>query len=193
MNFLAHLFLSGDDTELLVGNFMGDFVRSRQDVEYTLGIQAGLKLHRHIDHFTDTHPIVRESVRLLQPLHRKYATVILDVFYDFLLTRNWALYTHKDLDAFIMHTYRTLEGYVDVMPPVLQQRLPHMIMDDWLTRYGRWDGLSIAFSQMKQKASVPEHFDHVVENLRAQLEPLDERFRQFFPDLLNHVEEIRTQ
>ncbi len=189
MNFLAHLFLSGNDEGLLIGNFIGDFVRSREDALYPAGIQRGLKLHRKIDTFTDMHPVVVESVRLIRPYHRKYAPVILDVFYDFLLAKNWAQYSEQSLQYYTQNIYKTLEVNVGLMPPVLQQRLPLMIADDWLLRYSEWDGLEFTLSRMKLRASKPEHFDDVVAVLQQHEQALDTHFQQFFPEAIVFVQE----
>lgn len=193
MNFLAHLFLSCEDEELLIGNFIGDFVRSRDDAQYSAGIQRGLKLHRKIDSFTDTHPVVLESVRLLRPYHRKYAPVVLDVFYDFLLARNWTKFSQQSLEKFTQNIYEILERNTDIMPQVLQRRLPLMIADDWLVRYGELDGIEFTFSRMKLRASKPAHFDHAVENLQKHFAPLNEGFLQFFPDILQFVKKSIIQ
>lgn len=187
MNFLAHVFLSKDDEELMIGNFMGDFVRSREDEQYPEGIQKGLKLHRKIDAFTDTHPAVLESVRLIRPHHRKYAPVILDVFYDFLLAKNWEKYTDESLRDFTQNIYKTLERYIAIMPPVLQRRLPLMIADNWLVRYGEWSGLEFTFSRMKLRASQPKYFENAIQVLQKHELALDENFQQFFPDAIAFV------
>ncbi len=189
MNFLAHLFLSCNDEALLVGNFMGDFVRRRQDEHFPLEIQRGLRLHRSIDQFTDQHPAVLEGVRLLRPRHRKYAPVILDVFYDYLLAKNWERYAELPLSDFTRQTYATLEQHLPIMPPVLRQRLPLMIADDWLTRYGEWEGLAFALSRIARRASQPQQFDGVIEVLQQTEAPLDEQFQRFFPDAIAFVQQ----
>lgn len=187
MNFLAHLFLSKHDEELLIGNFIADFVRKADDVNYAEGIQRGLKLHREIDTFTDNHAIVRESTRLLHERHHKYAPVLLDVYYDYLLANNWEVFSEQSLSAFTQKSYKILKSNINIMPPVLQHRLPLMIADDWLVRYGTFEGLEFTFNRMKRRASQPSHFDNAVETLQMNLGPLDENFRQFFPDAINFV------
>lgn len=187
MNFLAHLFLSKHDEALMLGNFMGDFVRKSADVDYPEGIRRGLELHRNIDTFTDTHPLVRESTRLLHERHHKYAPVLLDVYYDYLLVKNWEVFSTQSLLDFTQNVYKILESYIEIMPPVLQQRLPLMIADDWLVRYGTFEGLEFTFSRMRLRASKPSYFDHAVETLQLHLEPLNERFLQFFPDVMEFV------
>lgn len=187
MNFLAHLFLSKHDEELLIGNFIGDFVRKAEDVNYSEGIRRGLELHRKIDVFTDTHPAVRQSTRLLHERHHKYSPVLLDVYYDYLLAQNWESFSNQSLPDFTQNIYKTLEKYIRLMPPVLQHRLPLMIADDWLVRYGTFEGLDFTFSRMKRRASEPSHFDQAVDTLQLHLVPLDAHFQQFFPDAIAFV------
>lgn len=184
MNFLAHVFLSQHDEELLVGNFMGDFVRKSQDAAFPPGIQKGLILHRKIDYFTDNHFIVKEGTKLLHERHHKYAPVLLDVFYDFLLTKNWETFSKEKLVDFTQNVYNILENYLPLMPPVLQHRVPLMIADNWLMQYGKLEGLVFTFDRMKRRASEPSHFEHAVESLQLYLEPLEEGFLQFFPEVV---------
>jgi len=184
MNFLAHVFLSQHDEELLVGNFIGDFIRKSEDKDFSEGIQQGIVLHRKIDYFTDNHPVIREGTRLLHARHHKYAPVLMDVYYDFLLAKNWAQFSTLDLRDFTQHVYKILERYLPIMPPVLQHRLPLMIADDWLVQYGKLEGLAFTFNRMKRRASEPSHFDHAVETLQLHLEPLEDGFLRFFPEAI---------
>ncbi|MDD3273470.1 MAG: DUF479 domain-containing protein, partial [Bacteroidales bacterium] len=64
MNYLAHIYLSGSNRQLQVGNFIGDFVKGRKHENYPKGIQKGILLHREIDRFTDCHPLFIETVEL---------------------------------------------------------------------------------------------------------------------------------
>ena len=89
MNHLAHFVLSGDDDDLAIGNFLADFITNRQLPDFTEGVQRGIHLHRAIDAFTDAHPVVKQSTKRLHPFHHKYSPVIVDVYYDFLLAKNW--------------------------------------------------------------------------------------------------------
>src|SRR5690349_12341831 len=99
MNFLAHIFLSGDDPEIMVGNFIGDFVKGRNlDDRFSSGIVKGIELHRAIDEYTDSHPVVAQSKNRLRPKYRHYAPVIVDVFYDHFLAKNWKNYHPTSLE-----------------------------------------------------------------------------------------------
>src|SRR4051812_44429809 len=106
MNFLAHLYLSGDNDYVKLGNFIGDFVKGRNlNEQFPSGIARGIRLHRAIDEFTDSHPIVKKSKDRLRPAYRHYAPVIVDVFYDHFLARNWTRYSDTALADYAEQTY----------------------------------------------------------------------------------------
>lgn len=187
MNFLAHIFLSCHDEQLLVGNFIADSVPNRSVPTYPAGIREGIFLHRKIDSFTDNHEKVRESARLLYPRHSKYAPVILDVLYDNLLIQNWEKYSSQELDAFVSQTYEILLGHRQIMPEGLKERLPRMIDDNWLMRYGTKEGLEFAFSKMKRIVSKPLMLEGAAESLQLHFYPLNQNFNLFFPDVQAYV------
>lgn len=192
MNFLAHLYLSGDNEHLIVGNFLGDFLKNSQVATLPPPVQEGVRLHRKIDTFTDEHPAVRQSAGLLRPVHGKYAPVILDVLLDFLLVKNWERYSLASLPDFAGGMYEVLKRHLHLMPGFLQERLPLMIADDWLVRYGTEDGLRFTFSRMKKRTSMPELFENAFESLQTHLVPLNEGFNAFFPDAIDAVENWRS-
>ena len=187
MNFLAHFFLSCEREELLIGNFLADYLNNKQLRQYPEPIQEGVRLHRAIDTYTDNHPEVLKGVRRLYGPHGKYAPVIVDVYYDYLLSVNWQRYSDKPLAEFTQDIYRTLEENMDLMPPGLRQHLPQMIADDWLRAYGTHNGLAIAFRRMKARVSRPEYLDGVLESLVLHFEELNEEFNNFFPEVVEYV------
>jgi len=187
MNFLAHLFLSCEQEELLVGNFLADFIKNRALETYPAGIQAGVRLHRKIDQYTDNHPMVTRGVHRLHPYHHKYAPVIVDVFYDYLLVKNWDRYTTEEFIPFTKRMYKILEEHKPLMPPKIQLRLSNMIAGDWLIGYGEFGGLAFTFDRMKFRLSKPEQLENVIENLQKYLVEFDEEFNAFFPDIIAYV------
>ena len=189
MNFLAHLFLSCDQEDLLIGNFIADFVPNREVKAYPEGIKQGIMLHRQIDSYTDTHPVARRSARRLYSRHSKYASVIIDIFYDHLLAINWELYSDRSLPDFAEEAYRVLEVNIGRMPPILQQRLPRMIADNWLVRYASFDGVGFTIERMKNRASKPHLLSDAVESLMKDYSDFDAEFNLFFPDIIAFVEE----
>ena len=121
MNFLAHIFLSGEENDLLkLGNFMGDTIRGKQYLDYPEEVQRGILLHRQIDTFTDAHPLFRESKRRLVPLYGHYAGVITDIFYDYFLTKRWRVFSSEDFDGYIERFYALLQEKKEVLNPQMQ-------------------------------------------------------------------------
>lgn len=188
MNFLAHLFLSCNDEALLIGNFIADSIRNRDVANYAEGIQRGITLHRKIDSYTDNHPIVRQGTKRLQPLHRKYSAVIIDIFYDYLLVKNWERYSGQSLHEFTQRVYRILEQYQPILPPNLKRALPRMIEHDWLTNYGKLEGIAYTFSRMQHRVSQPQLLLNATESLIRDEGLLMEEFNLFFPDVIQMVE-----
>ncbi|MCI5081641.1 MAG: ACP phosphodiesterase [Saprospiraceae bacterium] len=190
MNFLAHLFLSCQDEELMIGNFIADFIRNREVGAYSKGVQQGIRLHRAIDTYTDNHPIVLEGVRRLRKDHSKYAPVVIDVYYDYLLANNWQKYSDESLEVFTARVYEQLMGQLERMPPILQKRLPLMVADNWLVQYGKLAGLSYTFSRMKSRVSKPEMLDAAPDSLMKDLQKYESEFIAFFPDIQQYVNEF---
>src|SRR5512147_206580 len=100
MNYLAHIFLSGVDRDILIGNFIGDYVKGHDYDHYSAQIRKGILLHRRIDYFTDNHQIVHQSMNYFAPKYRKYAGIIIDILYDHYLAVNWDKFSPQPLDEF---------------------------------------------------------------------------------------------
>lgn len=189
MNFLAHLYLSDHKEHLLVGNFLADFLKNKEVAKLPRPIQEGIRLHRKIDSFTDKHPEVRNSVRRLRPVHGKFSPVVLDICFDYILVKNWERYSEVPLAEFTEGVYRVLEKNFSLMPPFLQERLPRMIADDWLVKYGTEKGLEFTFSRMKLRTKFPRFFDHAVESLLKDYQLYEDDFNLFFPDIIEAVKD----
>ena len=110
MNFLAHLYLSQNNTDILIGNFIADHVKGSQFYNYSKEIQQGILLHREIDLFTDTHPIVKQSMQRLHKRYRHYNGVIIDIFYDYFLAKNWSKYSDIPLQIFADTIYKFFQN-----------------------------------------------------------------------------------
>ena len=187
MNFLAHCLLSCDDEWVLVGNFVADFIRNREVADFSPAVQAGILLHRRIDQYTDAHPVVRRSTERVRAAHRKYAPVVVDIYYDHLLATQWSAYHGVPLAEFAMRQYQVLEQHLDLMPERLRARLPGMIAGDWLVQYGQLDGLAYTFERLRTRLSRPEQLDGVMTTLAREHEGLLADFEQFFPEIQQYV------
>ena len=187
MNFLAHIFLSGHQPHLIVGNFLADYIKNKEVALLPRPVQEGIRMHRKIDAFTDLHPMVRLSVQRLRPAHGKFAPVVLDICYDFVLVKNWKRYTDEDIHDFTRYVYAVLTEHIFLMPNYLQERLPRMIADDWLVKYGTEAGLRFTFERMKLRTKYPRYFAGAVDNFLKNYNDFEKEFNSFFPDLMAAV------
>ncbi|MEM9918044.1 MAG: acyl carrier protein phosphodiesterase [Bacteroidota bacterium] len=189
MNFLAHLFLSCETEELIVGNMIADFIRNREMATYHSDIQKGVLLHRQIDTYTDQHPKVLQGVHRLRPRHRKYAPVVIDILYDHLLSKNWSRYSGRTLQEFADAMYEVLRKHLPVMPVKLQNRLVGMIDGNWLVGYGSIEGLRYTLERMDQRTRFPSNFAHAIEDLQQDYGAYESEFNAFFPEVITFVEQ----
>jgi acyl carrier protein phosphodiesterase len=188
MNFLAHLYLSADDPEIQLGNFIGDFVRGRDlSSRFSPGIVKGISLHREIDEFTDRHPIVKLSKDRLRPKYRHYAPVIIDMFYDHLLAVNWNTYHHQPLPDFAAACYGYLIKSEAILPEQVKWMLPHMMRGNWLVNYGKIEGIQQALSGMTRRSKFDSKMNEATEELQQFYKEFDQEFQLFFPLLNAHA------
>ena len=187
MNFLAHIFLSGNDHEIMAGNFIGDFVKGAQMDEYPEQIKMGIKLHREIDQFTDSHPIVLKSKERLRPEFRHYSPVIVDVFYDHFLARDWDKFSTISLEQYTMEFYLTIDQFKKVIPNAANHMLSYMKRDNWLYNYRLTEGIHKALSGMARRTHYNSKMETAATFLKRDYEAFSEEFHDFFPELRRHT------
>ncbi|CAN5452317.1 acyl carrier protein phosphodiesterase [soil metagenome] len=184
MNFLAHLYLSGNNPEVMVGNFIGDFVKGRDLTPvYGIAIANGIVLHRAIDDFTDHHPIVKQSRSRLFPVYRHYSAVIVDIFYDHFLAANWDVYSKESLDDYAARAYQVLLNHETIVPPGVNQMLSYMIRGNWLVNYGSIEGIQKALTGMARRATFESKMQEATADLERSYDSFQSEFDQFFPEL----------
>ena len=181
------MFLTYGDKELTVGNYVADFIRNRDFVLFTDKIVEGIKLHRHIDHYTDNHPEVLKSTRILRDRHSKYAPVVIDVFYDYILAENWEKFTDVDMRSFADTIYVHLNEYSEDFPIHLQSITCRMIADDFLLQYGKKEGIQKTFKRIGKRAKFKSNFETAFQDLEENFEEINEGFLKFFPDIIKEV------
>lgn len=193
MNFLAHLYLSGSDEEILMGNFIGDHVKGNQLNSYPERIKQGVLLHRYIDTFTDSHPVMMQSKDRIRALYRKYTPVITDVYYDHFLAVNWKNYSDESLNEFAARIYHILEMNSASFPNRTQQMLPYMVKYNWLVSYASLDGLQKILEQMSRRTKFENNMGESVRELKLYYSQFEKEFTEFFAELNNAVEKfLRT-
>lgn len=187
MNYLAHLYLSCDDKDLLLGNYLADHIKNKEVSQYSEAIQKGIQLHRSIDSFTDNHLLVKQSSQRLHATQGKYAPVAVDILYDYLLATHWQRYSELSLQDFSNNTYGILKENIDVLPAKLATKTRSMIQHNWLVQYGKTEGLQFTLSKMDERTKFPSNFVNAFGVLQENIEEFSSEFNTFFPELKQHV------
>jgi acyl carrier protein phosphodiesterase len=182
MNYLAHLHLGGQRPGQLLGSLYGDFVKGRLQGQFDPEIEAAIQLHRSIDVFTDRHPLVDVSLSRFSMTRRRYAGIVLDVFFDHCLARDWTLYSDQPLEQFTSGVYRVLSAEAQ-LPERLAQIAPHMVANDWLGSYREFAVLEQVLRGISRRLTRPEELAAAMQELRVLYEPLSDDFRLFYPQL----------
>lgn len=190
MNFLAHLFLSGKNEEVLVGNLLGDFMRGRKPGALSEDVAKGIILHRKIDEFTDNHPLVIETKQRLRPVFKHYAPVVADVYYDHFLAANFSDYSDITLKDFAHKCYYILRNHKDLFPPRFQQALIYMRFRNVLVSYSKLNGMEFAFARMSRRTNHFSNFHNATKELNKNYDQYYSEFKIFFPELRDFTNEI---
>lgn len=184
MNHLAHFYLSFEQEHLLVGNYMADFAKGSSYLNLSPEIQQGVLLHRFIDHFTDNHPLVDKSKARISKAQGKFAPIVMDVFYDYLLATHWNLYSDEPLPIFANKRYQQLNNHKTLFPEPLLLRFEHMKTHDWLSNYANIYGIERALIGLSERAKFENAMDNSIQLLLKHETELANDFNQFFPIII---------
>ena len=187
MNWLAHIFLSEADAEYRIGNVIADWVKGEARLQLSSGIRRGIACHTQIDLFTDANPIVRHSQSLIQPPYRRFAGVLMDVFYDHFLAIDWDRYCAVPLREWIKDVYAQFRNYDGELSPQVRAGLTRMGTDDWLGSYFTVEGIDGILKRMSQRLSRPTVMGDAAPELVAHYDALRGDFHLFFPQLQAHA------
>lgn len=187
MNYLAHLYLSGNNEKTLVGNFIGDFIKGKKIENYPTDIQKGILLHRYIDTFTDSHLKFREAKKLFRPEFGLYSGIIIDFFYDHFLAANWNSYSNITLRSFSKKTHAILLSNFLNLPTRVQGFLPFLIQNKRLESYATIDGIIESIEIMSRYSSLPAKSEIARKILIGEYDYLANNFKIFMSDMINFV------
>ncbi len=189
MNFLAHLYLSGDNPLVQVGNFIGDHVKGRNYMRYSPDIQKGILMHRKIDSYTDSHPIVKQSSKRMAERYGRYSGIVIDVMYDHYLGRNWTMYSDMPLSKYVTKVHKNLLSNYFKLPKEVKSFLPFMVKSRRLETYATVEGIHRSLTIMSNYSSLPAESDWAIEQMQRHDADLNAEFIEFFADLKAMVEE----
>lgn len=189
MNYLAHCYLSGENEEILVGNLLEDYVKGRLDSpkfdHYPENILKGLKLHRFIDHFTDSSLELKPLKELFYKDFGKYSPPLVDIVFDHFLAKNWSLFSPIELQTFCFKTYEKLNRNLEIMPKEMQKMVQSMIEFNWLAGYGSLNTLHTVLTRFNYKSKTRYHFEDAIPIISSNYSFINTVFISFFTKLNN--------
>ncbi len=192
MNYLAHLLLAGEHPHN-IGGLLGDFAKGDVWQQYAPELALEIMLHRKIDSYTDSHPIVKQAKLNFSPPKRKYAGIVLDVFYDHVLALNWSDYHQQPLADFNQQIYQSLEAQYAILPDKLKLALPIMIAEDWLSNYASFEQIKITIARIAKRLKHDNLLVDCIDDLEQYYDVFTADFKAFFPELVMFVGRQRQE
>ncbi|MDA9680176.1 ACP phosphodiesterase [Gammaproteobacteria bacterium] len=189
MNYLAHFALAGPEADLVVGSFLGDYIKGRLGNRFSPEIERGIRLHRAIDQYTDSHPTVKDSYGRLDPKFRRYAGIITDIAFDHLLALNWYQYYNERLASFSARTLQILLVEKASLTEAAWQSASHMKKHNSLAHYVGFDFLEPSFIYLSGKLKRPNPLIEAHSHCKERLSGLQEDFIKFYPELMEFCAE----
>ncbi len=190
VNFIAHILLSGENEEILVGNYIADLIKQSDVVSLRPDIEKGVMLHRMIDSYTDEHPVNRNVLDFLYARHRKYAPVLLDIYYDYFLIKYWNLYSTISFKEKCQRTYCVLCKHIEKIPKSALGNVENLLEKRWLeVAYKDFKGLERTFYFLRKRTSRPDYILGATRSLIDLNPELEHAFLSFFPDLHTRCED----
>lgn len=183
MNYLAHLHLGGSSRESLLGSLYGDFVKGPLKGNYEASIERAIRVHRAIDSYTDAHPIVLHAKSRFPVARRRFAGILLDVFFDHALAKHWTQFSSTPLDRFTESVYRILLSE-DNLPNNLALIAPKMAQHDWLGSYHDFEVLQLVIDGIQRRLSKAGVLAGSFAELNDLYHLLESDFLDFYPDLM---------
>ncbi|MEJ6693880.1 MAG: ACP phosphodiesterase [Saprospiraceae bacterium] len=184
MNYLAHMYLSCSDEDLIIGNMLVDMMNIKRLRELPEQYHKGFELHRLIDSCTDEHPIVKEAVLKLRENHRKYAPVVIDIFYDYVLSLEWERYSGKDIQDFCNGIYEVINKHLKDLPEDIVIRLEKMLADNFLMTCSSPKAIRRVFDLIDSRAKFTNSFSMATNDLLEDYDYFRDNFFKFFPDMI---------
>jgi len=189
MNWLAHLYLSEPTVESRIGNLLPDFVPVHQWAQFPPPFQEGIQRHRQIDAFTDAHPLVKHHIQHMPSDYKRFGGVLLDMFFDHFLAKDWHRYADVSLWAFADEFHRSVASIESSLPVELQAKLKKLEQHQVLCSYATVDGIETALERMGARLRRPVALGGAIAVLTTNYNIYQQVFDQFFPELQTHVQQ----
>lgn len=189
MNFLAHIYLSGNDNEIKIGNFIADDLKGSSYLRYPEKIALGVKIHRNIDTFADSHHFYSIGKTRLKEKYGHYSGIVLDVFFDHFLALHWKQFSDRNFHAFCRDFYVNLVLHTGTLTPRYRYMMPFMIIYDWLGSYVKVEYIESVLARMSFRTSLPHESHFAKKILVENYEIFRKEFFEFMPEVIKMVEE----
>lgn len=193
MNYLAHIYLSGNNKMVTIGNFIADGIRGKKYKTYPIEVQKGILLHRQIDTFTDAHPTVRQSTKKLHKNYGHYSGIIVDILYDHFLAKNWSKYSDVPLEDYAENFYQILTDNIEILPQRILKMMPHLISGNWLLSYATKEGIAKVLDGMNKRTKNRSQMNLATKELDLFYDEFEAEFTSFFEELIAFSEEKLIQ
>jgi len=181
--------LSGESEEIILGNFIGDYVKGQQFLNYPDNVAKGIVLHRHIDSFTDSHPVIIECIVKLRPAFGKYAGIVIDIFLDHFLAVNWRSYSFEKLSAFTKRFHAVILANFFQLPSPVKLFVPFLIQHKRLQSYESFEGVEKTLRIMARHTSLPAETEFALQILEEEYLFFNDAFNTFFPQIIDFIEQ----
>lgn len=188
MNYLAHLALSGIDENIIIGNFIGDFVKGKAYLKYPKPIQNGLILHRRIDFYTDNNEHILEGIHLIAKTQGKFAPILMDMYLDYFLANNFNFYYSSTLLDFQTSMYKVIDDNYDLIPSKAKHMYDYMKVGRWLERYKTIEGLEKSLIGLSKIVKYENNMDKGINELLTYKSKLNKIFNVFYPQIVDFCE-----
>mgnify|MGYP000675203977 CR=1 FL=1 len=196
MNYLAHIYLSGESELITIGNFIADGIKGKNYKTYPDDIQIGILLHRYIDSYTDSHPTFRKSTKRLHKKYSHYSGIIVDMLYDHFLAKNWNHYSNIDLTLYAENFYTSLEIHYPILPMRIQKMIPYMLTDNWLVSYASKEGIGRALDGLNRRTRNKSNMNEAIYELDEFYSSFENEFTHFFNEVIifseNKLKELKN-
>jgi acyl carrier protein phosphodiesterase len=188
LNFLAHIYLSGDSPEVRMGNIIGDYIKGNHYSTYPELIRQGILMHRDIDHFTDSNQIVKQTNHLFKERYHKYSGIVTDILYDHFLANLWTNYSADNFNLFIKGIYHLLQDNWKIIPQEMQPFASRCMENNWIKSYAEVAGIGRVLWMMSQRTSLPDESKYAIEVLNNKYAVIEDMFKEYFPQLISFIE-----
>lgn len=190
MNHLAHIYLAGDNKELVIGNYIADYLKGNNFDHLPEGIIKGVKMHRLIDTFTDDHPKFREATKLIRPQIGKFSGVAVDIYFDYFLAQNWNSYHKSKLPDFANSVYSLIKQQWKHIPEKGRRFYTYMVAHNLLFKYGELETINMVFNGINSRTTYASNLDQAGLLLDSNKQELENIFVAFFHDLESYIKDL---